>query len=173
MTPSERLTQRLGLNDGKTASRPAPEKQAAPSVQDTFRARMDVKKEPAQPSQGSPVNVKTASSVFVTSVNSQALRDHTMGVGPRPTAAPQPAPRGPSAAEAAGRPADRLTARLATPTPSQPTQGRPAPSAQRQQSQGPSRPTERLNARLASGGTEKIAAAMAQQQRQPTPGRGM
>ncbi len=174
MTPSERLMQRLGANDGKTASRPSQEKQAAPSAQDTLRARMDVKKEPPQPSQGAPVNVKAASNVFATSVNTQALRDHTMGVGARASGAPPQAPRGPSAADPAGRPADRLTARLATPQPSQPSQGRPAPNAQRQQAQGPARPTERLNARLAAGGTEKVAAAIKQQQqRGPTPGRGM
>ncbi len=164
MTPSERLTQRLGVNAVNTAKQQPAPKRPAPSAGDTFRARLGVEKIAEPSGRASTVDPGRGSNPFITNVNTQALRDQTMGG----------AGRGPSTAAAAGKPADRLTARLAQPAPSQPGQGRPAPSPQQRQQQAPSGPAARLDARLASGGTEKIAAAMAQQkQRGPTPGRGM
>ena len=168
MTPSERLTQRLGMNDGKTASRPPQERLPERTAATAFRERLGVKEPPkVEPAkvQEQAANrdaaIKRASDPRQVNKGSPEITALTMGRAPDKTQQ-----------QAQGRPADRLTGRLATPTPSQPTQGRPAPSAQRQQA--PSGPAARLDARLASGGTEKIAAAMAQQkQRGPTPGRGM
>ncbi len=165
MTPSERLMQRLGVDASKTAKQqPAQERQAA-KPREEKPEQMQYKPEGSQ----RKPTLATPGVVYSNRPDNRPVQSQQSA---QPTAQATARPSPLQSAQAQGRPADRLTARLAAPTPNQPSQGRPGPSAQRQQAQ--SGPAARLDARLASGGTEKIAAAMAQQkQRGPTPGRGM